>query len=364
MMKHWLEQVKDWFQAQISRLETSRVAENNQQVRDEHHYARLGWRIVLVGFGGFMLWASFAPLDQGVSASGTVMSDGYAKVVQPVVGGRIEAILVKDGDHVQEGQVLLRLNDIQANAQYNVAREEMSGLEHKIDALEDSKSSKETQLKTVNEQLKNNRELAREGYVPKSKVLDLERMQAQITGAIHDDRGQLEYVRRQLNETKEKYKSYEYDLSNAEIKSPADGIVVNQSPLTVGAVIPQGTKVMSIVPDNEALQVEAMLPIHLIDNVYPGLPVEMLFPAFDQMKTPRIPGVLQSISADRLMDEKLGPYYKAKVQVSPEGMHLLGNNKIRPGMPVEVFIITGERTMMSYLLKPLLDRTRSALRER
>lgn len=364
MMKHWLEQVKDWFQAQISRLETSRVAENNQQARDEHHYARLGWRIVLVGFGGFMLWASFAPLDQGVSASGTVMSDGYAKVVQPVVGGRIEAILVKDGDHVQEGQVLLRLNDIQANAQYNVAREEMSGLEHKIDALEDSKSSKETQLKTVNEQLKNNRELAREGYVPKSKVLDLERMQAQIAGAIHDDRGQLEYVRRQLNETKEKYKSYEYDLSNAEIKSPADGIVVNQSPLTVGAVIPQGTKVMSIVPDNEALQVEAMLPIHLIDNVYPGLPVEMLFPAFDQMKTPRIPGVLQSISADRLMDEKLGPYYKAKVQVSPEGMHLLGNNKIRPGMPVEVFIITGERTMMSYLLKPLLDRTRSALRER
>lgn len=364
MMKQWLEQVKEWFQEQIARLESSRVMDGTHKEHDEHHYARLGWIIVLVGFGGFMLWALFAPLDQGVSAQGTVMSDGYAKVVQPVVGGRVEAILVKDGEHVEEGQVLLRLNDIQATAQYNVAREEISGLEQKITALENSKESKQVQLRTISEQLKNNRELAKEGYVPKSKVLDLERMQAQVAGAIHDDTGQLEYIRRQLNETKEKYKSFEYDLSNAEVKSPVSGTVVNTAQLTVGAVISAGTKVMSVVPNNEALQVEAMLPVHLIDNVYPGLNVEMLFPAFDQTKAPRIPGELQSISADRLMDERQGPYYKVKVQVTPEGMRLLGNNRIRPGMPVEVFIITGERTMMSYLLKPLLDRSRSALRER
>lgn len=364
MIKQWLEQVKDWIQKQIAQMESSRVMDGTHKEHDEHHYARLGWIIVLVGFGGFMLWALFAPLDQGVSAQGTVMSDGYAKVVQPVVGGRVESIFVSDGQHVEEGQVLLKLNDIQANAQYNVAKEEISGLEQKIVALENSKDSKQVQLRTISEQLKNNRELAKEGYVPKSKVLDLERMQAQVSGAIHDDTGQLEYMRRQLNETKEKYKSFEYDLSNAEIKAPVSGTVINIAQLTVGAVISAGTKVMSVVPNNEALQVEAMLPVHLIDNVYPGLHVEMLFPAFDQMKAPRIPGELQSISADRLMDERLGPYYKVKVQVTPEGMHLLGNNKIRPGMPVEVFIITGERTMMSYLLKPLLDRSRSALRER
>lgn len=364
MIKQWFEEIKSWIQEQIRHLEESRVMEGTHEERDEHHYARLGWMIVLIGFGGFMLWALFAPLDQGVSAQGTVMSDGYAKVVQPVVGGKIEEILVKDGDRVEEGQTLISLNDIQASAQYNVAREEISGLEHKIEALQNSKASKETQLRTLNEQVKNNRELAKEGYVPRSKVLDLERMQAQVTGAIHDDSGQLEYLRRQLNETKEKYKSFEYDLSNAKVKAPAAGTVVNFSQLTVGAVISAGTKLMSVVPENEALQVEAMLPIHLVDNVHPGLEVEMLFPAFDQTKTPRIPGVLQSISADRLVDEKAGPYYKAKVQVSPEGMRLLGKNQIRPGMPVEVFIITGERTLMSYLLKPLLDRSRSALRER
>lgn len=364
MIKQWYEQMRDWLQGHINRLGESRVLTGTQQEHDEHHYARLGWLVVLGGFGGFMLWAMFAPLDQGVSAQGTVMSDGYAKIVQPVVGGRIEAILVKDGDKVQDGQVLVRLNNIQANAQYNVVKEEISGLEHKVEALENSKASKETQLRTLNEQIKNNRELAKEGYVPRSKVLDLERMQAQVAGAIHDDTGQLEYLRRQLNETREKYKSFEYDLSNAEVRAPAAGTVVNQSQLTVGAVISAGTKLMSVVPDDEALQVEAMLPIHLIDNVYPGLPVEMLFPAFDQINTPKIPGTLQSISADRLVDDRLGPYYKAKVLVSSEGMRMLGHRKIRPGMPVEVFIITGERTMMSYLLKPLLDRSRSALRER
>ena len=364
MIKQWFEHSKKWLQGLIHRLEASNVIEGTQKERDEHHYASLGWLVVLIGFGGFMLWALFAPLDQGVSAQGTVMNDGYARIVQPVVGGKVEEILVRDGDQVQEGQVLRRLNDIQATAQYKVASEEISGLEHKIDALENSKESKQIQLRTISEQLKNNKELAREGYVPKSKVLELERMQAQVSGSIHDDNGQLEYMRRQLNETKEKYKAFEYDLSNAEVKAPATGSVVNLAPLTVGAVISPGTKVMSVVPNDEALQVEAMLPIHLVDNVHSGLPVEMLFPAFDQTKTPRVPGVLQSISADRLMDEKLGPYYKAKVLVSPEGMRLLGANKIRPGMPVEVFIITGERTMMSYLLKPLLDRSRSALRER
>lgn len=364
MLKEWIEQIKEWVQAQVARLESSRVMAGTQQERDENHYARLGWIVVLVGFGGFMLWALFAPLDQGVSAQGTVMSEGYAKVVQPVVGGRIEAVLVKEGERVQQGQVLVRLNDIQANAQYQGAKEEISGLEHKISALESSKASKETQLRVTSEQLKNNRELAKEGYVPKSKVLDIERAQAQISGAIYDDQGQLEYLRRQLNQVKEKYESFEYDLSNAEIKAPAAGTVVSLAQLTDGAVISAATKLMSIVPDNENLLVEAQLPIHLIDNVYPGLPVEMLFPAFDQTKTPKIPGVLQSISADRLVDERAGPYYKAKVEVTAEGMRLLGNNKIRPGMPVEVFIITGERTMMSYLLKPLLDRSRSALRER
>lgn len=364
MIKVWFEKITDWVRDQVARLELSRVIEGTHVEKDEHHYARLGWLVVIVGFGGFMLWALFAPLDQGVSAQGSVMSDGYAKVVQPVLGGQVEAILVKDGDHVEEGQVLLRLNDIQVSAQYNVAREEIAGIERKIESLESSKDSKQVQLRTINEQLKNNRELAREGYVPKSKILDIERMQAQITGAIHDDTGQLEYLRGQLNETKERYKSLQYDLSNAEVKAPASGTVINISSLTVGAVIPGGTKVMSVVPDNESLQVEAMLPVHLIDNVHPGLPVEILFPAFDQMNTPKIPGVLQSVSADRLVDERQGPYYKVRVQVSPDGMRILGGNKIRPGMPVEVFVITGERTMMSYLLKPLVDRTRSALRER
>lgn len=363
-VKDWVDQAVTWFKSKISQLAESRALEETNVEHDEHHYARLGTLILVFGFGGFILWAMFAPLDQGVSASGSVMSEGYAKIVQPLVGGRIEAIYAKDGDVVEKGQVLLKFNDLQATSQYNVVKEEIAGLEFKVAGLENSVASLETQLKIVSEQVKNNRELVKEGYVPKSKLLDLERSQAQISSSIHENRGQLEYLKRQLNETKEKYKTTEYDLANSEIKAPSAGTVVNLSPLTIGAVVPAGTKLMSVVPDNETLLVEAMLPVHLVDNVRPGLLVEMLFSAFDQTKTPRISGVLESISADRLTDDRVGPYYKARVVVSPQGMRDLGNNKIRPGMPVEVFIITGERTMMSYLLKPLLDRTHSALRER
>lgn len=363
-LKDWVEQAAQWFKLKISMLGESRALEENEVERDENYYVRLGTMILVFGFGGFVLWAMFAPLDQGVSASGSVMSEGYAKIVQPLVGGRIEAVYVKDGDVVTEGQPLIKFNDVQVTVQYNVVKEEIAGLEFKVNGVENSVASLETQLKIVTEQVKNNRELVKEGYVPKSKLLDLERSQAQLTSTIHENRGQLEYLRRQLNEAKEKQKTSEFDLLNAEIKAPSAGTVVSLIPLTVGAVVPAGTKLISVVPDNEALLVEAMLPVHLVDNVRPGLAVEMLFSAFDQTNTPRIPGVLESISADRLMDDRLGPYYKARVVVTPQGMRELGHNKIRPGMPVEVFIITGERTMMSYLLKPLLDRTHSALRER
>lgn len=80
MIKEWLERFPEWFhRAQVARLGASRVMAGTHQVHDEHHYARLGWVIVWWGFGGFMLWALFAPLDQGVSAQGVVMSEGYAR---------------------------------------------------------------------------------------------------------------------------------------------------------------------------------------------------------------------------------------------------------------------------------------------
>ena len=102
----------------------------------------------------------------------------------------------------------------------------------------------------------------------------------------------------------------------------------------------------------------------LVDKVHAGLPVELLFSAFEQSTTPRVPGTVQLVSADRLEDERSGDaYYAVRIRVDDAGMQKLGGLRIRPGMPVEAFVRTGERSLLNYLFKPLLDRTHLALAE-
>jgi len=118
------------------------------------------------------------------------------------------------------------------------------------------------------------------------------------------------------------------------------------------------------VPMDEPLKIDAQVAPHLIDKVKPGLDVDILFPAFNQSTTPHIPGRVVTVSADVLIEPKQGiPYFKATVEVTPEGMKQLLHHKVRAGMPAEVFVRTGERTMLNYLLKPLVDRLNRALTE-
>ena len=106
------------------------------------------------------------------------------------------------------------------------------------------------------------------------------------------------------------------------------------------------------------------MPVHLIDRVHVDLHVDLIFSALNQKKTPNIPGVVTQVSADRLTDERTGlPYYTIKARVTPEGMKQLSDQQIRAGMPVEIFIKTGERSLMSYLFKPILDRVHSSMSE-
>jgi protease secretion system membrane fusion protein len=117
-------------------------------------------------------------------------------------------------------------------------------------------------------------------------------------------------------------------------------------------------------PKDAALIVEARVPVHLIDKVHVDLPVELLFPAFNQRSTPNIPGKVIVVPNNRTQDPRTGePYYKIQVEVTDAGKRKLRDNKVRPGMPAQVFIVTGERTMMSYLLKPITDRVHTSLRE-
>lgn len=134
---------------------------------------------------------------------------------------------------------------------------------------------------------------------------------------------------------------------------------------TQGGVVSAGDKLMDIVPLDQPLIVEGRLPVQDVDKIHVGQPVELEFAAFNRASTPRLPGTVKTVSADRLEDPYQGvPYYHVEISVDElQGREVLPGLQLQPGMPVTAFIKTGERTMMSYLLKPLRDRARLALTE-
>jgi protease secretion system membrane fusion protein len=426
---------------------------------DAGAYSKLGWLVVLLGVGGFILWATLAPLDKGVPLQGLVAKETNRKTIQHLGGGSIEEILVKDGDVVKAGQVLVRMNNVTVNsqvetslAQYIAARasearllaerdgakavafppalqaykddprvitavslqnqlfssrrsalqnelsamdENIAGLKMQIQGVDESRESKKAQLAILKEQLDNMRELAKDGYVARSRLLELERTNAQLSGAMSEDIGNIGRSRRQVMEITLRHAQREqeyqrevrtslsdvqreaeslmsridgqkFELANSEVKAPVDGVVVNMNVFTKGGVVGPGMKLMEIVPTDDPLVVEGQLAINLIDKVHPGLKVDFNFSAFNANKTPHIPGVLTQVSADRTVDERTGnSFYKVRAVVAPEGAKLIAQKHlvIQPGMPVDMFVKTGERTMMSYLLKPVFDRAHSALTE-
>lgn len=420
--------------------------------------AWLGWLISLIGLGGFVLWAALAPLDEGVPASGQVVVTGQRKVVQNLNPGMVQAILVKDGDEVKIGDVLVLLDPTAARSQYEVARSQwlvakasearlladsqgksqitfpnelmsnqsdprvqnaiavqsqllrsrqaglqaeigvmksgLAGLESYIAGLEAAKRAKEEQVALLKAELKGLRDLAAEGYLPRNRLSEQERLMAQLTGAMSEDAGNLgraqqniaeirmRIVARQQEYRKEvesglsdiqkeasgldgRIRALEFELANTKIRAPTEGVVVGLNVHTVSGVIPAGFTLMELVPKNEPLKVDVKIPITLIDKVAVGLPVDILFPAFNQRTTPQIPGKFLQVAADATTDPqgKIPPFYKGQVVVTPEGMKKLKLHEIKPGMPAEVFIRTGERTMLNYLFKPLFDRMRMALTE-
>jgi len=430
---------------------------SNEVETDDRTHARIGWWIVLGGVGGFLLWACIAPLDQGVPIQGTVAVSTNRKAIQHQTGGTVQDILVKEGDIVKANQVLVRLIDVQTKSQAEISRvqfytaraavarltaerdekksisfpdelsainddarvkeiistqnqlfssrqsaiknelgsieENIAGLKSQVKGLEESKNSKKQQADFLKEQLEGMRGLAKEGYVPRNRLLELERTYAQINGAISEDIGNIGRTQRQISELtmrriqrqqeyqkevrtqlsdnqkeaeglEHRLKSQDYDLANTLVRAPVDGTVVGLTIFTKGGVVAPGAKMMDVVPSEDSLIVEGMVPVNLIDKVHPELEVDMIFSAFNQRNTPHIPGIVTQVSADRLVDEKTGaPYYKLKAKVAPNGIKLLAQYEIRPGMPVDMVVKTGERTMMNYLLKPIFDRANTSLKE-
>lgn len=172
-------------------------------------------------------------------------------------------------------------------------------------------------------------------------------------------------IRGKLAELIEKRVAAEDHLSRVDIRAPQDGVVHQVSVHTVGGVINAGEPIMLIVPKTDGLDVEAKIAPQDIDQVRIGSPAVLRFSAFNQRTTPEIRGEVTLVSADITKEEKTGAsFYTVRITPTANELARLNGFKLVPGMPVETFIQTGERTVISYLTKPLEDQLKKAWREK
>ncbi|MCC2596151.1 HlyD family type I secretion periplasmic adaptor subunit [Pusillimonas sp. MFBS29] len=274
-----------------------------------------------------------------------------------------------------------------------ILKENLNGAEQQLKGLAQVQANRKSQISFIQRELKGVRQLAKEGYLPRNRMFELERDAAQLQAALSGDvveesrtrnqvaelklrilqrsqdyqkevQSQLSEVQKEASALSDRLAALDYTVRETKIRAPIDGYVQDLSVHTVGGVIRPGTQVMEVIPMDHSYIVQAQVPVQAIDKIHAGLDVEITFPAFNHAQTPNIPGKVMTVSADSLINETTKmPYYLAQVNVTPKGMEMLEGNAIRPGMPASVLIRTGERTMLSYLLKPFLERLNKSFKE-
>ncbi len=341
------------------------------------HAARVGYRIIAIGLGGFLLWAALAPLEEGVPTQGMVAIDTKRKAVQHLQGGIVKEVLVKEGQLVKEGDVVLRLDESTSRAQYEAAKQNLSGLQENViaqtamfEGLKRSEKNRQDQLGLIEREISGVRDLVKEGFAPAVQLMQLERTQADIRTNLSDLQANRQRTQQSILElqhqqiaAQERLTSAEQDLLRLAIRATATGQVVGLSVQSVGAVIQPAQKIMDIVPDTEPLLVETRVAPHFIDRIQQGDAADVRFTGFANTPQLVVPGQLVSISQDVLTEPNQAPYYLARVAITPAGLQKLGTRNLQPGMQAEVILKTGERTLLQYILHPLTKRIAASMKE-
>jgi HlyD family secretion protein len=411
--------------------------------------------VLLFGVGG---WASTAEISGALISQGSVVVDSNVKKVQHPTGGVVGELFVRDGDHVKEGDILIRLDETvtQANlaivtkgltelyarkarlgaerdgadsvavpaeladnvddpgvkealtserrlfdlrrqdrlGQKQQLQERITQLQQQISGLSAQLDAKDKEVALIEQELQGVRDLYAKNLVPLNRLTSLERDEARLQGErgqlvaqaaeakgkiaeiqlqiIQVDQDLFSDVAKELRETDSKIGEYverkitaEDQLKRTDIRAPQNGIVFQSTANTVGGVIAAGDTIMLIVPESDNLLVEVKVDPKDIDQIQFGQPVLLRFSAFDVRTTPELNGTVVRMAADTTTDQRTGQsYYLVRISMTADEIKRLGDVRLTPGMPVEAFIQTGERTMLSYLVKPLHDQLMRSFREK
>lgn len=411
----------------------------------------------------FFVWGGTAPLEGGANASGSISPEGSRRTVQHLEGGIIEDLVVREGDRVERGAILVRLRTTQAQASFAVLANQRALLmaqrarlqseqanldairfpesltveaEHndeigdilinqqelflrrkelhenrqaifsqrigqlnaEIVGLREQIASQRIRLGYIDEEIEATQYLLERGLAPRPRLLALQREQASIQEQISANRAaiaraqqtigeaevqvlagdserldniinEINSVQAELSEVNERLLASGDILERTSIRAPISGTIANMRIRTESGVIRPGDAIMDIVPADEALIIEARLSPIDIDLVSIGQTAAVHLPALPQKNLPRIFGSVIYVSADTLTSEDDGaPYFLIRVRVDIDDLDMLSerigeNLRLSAGMPAEVLLVTGERTMLEYILQPLRNSLRNALRE-
>ena len=410
---------------------------------------------LIVGIGG---WAFRTELSGAVTASGSVVVDSNVKKVQHLTGGIVGELLVREGDRVQAGDTVVRLDDTVLQAGLAIvtkgldemrarkarlvserdgtdemvfpsdmigrmpsselaaameserklfdlrraARQgQKSQLRQRIAQLEDEargygalQAAKTEEIELIQRELGGVQSLWEKKLIPINRLTMLEREAARLKGELAQSiassaqvRGKISEIELQIiqidqelssevakelremdgkiGEFVERKVTAEDQLKRIELRAPQSGIVHQLGIHTIGGIVSPADPVMLIVPESDLLSVEAKISPQDIDQLYLGQATSLRFSAFNQRTTPEIQGAISRISADVSSDQRTGQnFYTARIAIPADKLVRLGNVKVLPGMPAEIFARTYDRSVLSYFTKPLTDQIVRAFRER
>lgn len=419
-------------------------------------HALAGYIIALILFGGFGLWASLTEVDGAVAANGLVVVEGGARKVQHQEGGIVRRILVKNGDSVAAGQVLIELDGTSVEASLAIVEAQLSDeLAHRARLVAESQGALNVSVPTVpnwspdsrfeqaladqqalldarrtaiaqqaSRLSEQKRQLAaqldgigrqRLATIEQLDIVereggDLDQLQeAQLTNAVRvnsnkTDRArlngevgrliteaaaieaamtekdkeiaqldiearakaldELQDVSLKISELLQQRVAAEDRLARLEVRAPVAGIVHESKVQTIGGVIAPAEALMSIVPPNADLLVDLHVSPVDIDKIDPGQSVEMRFLSFDSRTVEDVPGHVTILSPTTSVDPVTNAgFYTVRVDVDDARVPAAERAKLVPGMPAEAFVNTGARTVMTYLMKPLMDQILHTFRE-
>jgi len=306
----------------------------------------------------------------------------------------LELLDIEDDKAIKEGhQKLFEARRTSMNGQVEQLRQQGEQFKNQIKGVNALKASKERQQIMLTEELANISNLKDQGLVTNNQVMGLERQKEELSGQLGEHDAELARIENSINESEiqilqierelrqsvltelreveqevndmtQQLQSTVEQLKRVEIKAPVDGVIHELSVFTIGGVIGPGAPIMQIIPQDDNFVVEANVEPQFIDELYPGQEAAVRFSAFNQNSTPELFGEVAGISANVVVDEQTGAaFYKVRVGVSDEELARLNGLQLIPGMPVEAFIKTRERTALNYLVKPLLDQVNRAFRE-